>query len=350
MTVNVDMKDQFVNEACLLFQRLGDCPDLSRTRSILIMALSGYQMQKTGTELVVYQGDNNEKLLQTFLVTKKVNGCTHRTIKYYKLTIEQFYRRVQKNITDVTANDIRIYFAERELKDKVSAQTRDNERRNLSSFFTWLTDEEYIVRNPMKKIPKIKGQKQKKKAFTEMEIEQIRDALKLLPKLKEKYMAIIDILLSTGCRISELCGMKVSEIEGDKVIVHGKGQKDRICYLNAKAQIAIKNWMETEDFKKRASLGNEYLFARKRMDEQNRLLPMDRSSAESALRVIGKIAEVKNVHPHRFRRTCATNALKRGMPIEQVSKMLGHESLETTQIYLDLDEDSLKNAHKKYII
>ncbi len=346
MSVNVDMKEQFVNDTCMLFQRLQEDADISRIRSILVMATNGWQMQKATTDVALYKGSNNDQLIRNFLVTKKVNGCTDRTIKFYGYTLKMFFDKVQKEASDVTANDIRVYFAERELKDKVGHNTRDNERRNLSSFYTWLVDEEYITRSPMRKIPKIKGKKEKKKAFSEMEIEKIREAAS---KTNAKWIAIIEILLSTACRVSELCNIRVDEINGDKVTVHGKGQKDRICYLTARAQLAIKAYMETEWFKKRNSLGNEYLFPREHTIGPERYMPMNLGTAECAVRHIGKEAGVQNVHPHRFRRTCATNALKRGMPIEQVSKMLGHESLETTQIYLDLDEESLSIAHKKYV-
>lgn len=348
MTVNVDMREQFINDTCVLFQRLDEGADLQKVRSILVMATNNYQMQKTTTEVAVYTGNENEKVLKAFLVAKKVNGCTFRTVNYYKLTIEQFFRKTGKNIFDINANDIRVYFAERELSDKVSAQTRDNERRNLSSFFTWLMDEEYISKNPMRKISKIKGQKQKKKAFSEMEIEKIRQAARQSKK-PEKYIAFIEIMLSTGCRVGEISGIKAEEVKDDLVVVHGKGQKDRNCYLNAKAKLAIKNWMATNEFKKHAEMGNQYLFARQRTDGHHRYRPIDIGSVESAIRELGKTAGVENTHPHRFRRTFATKALKRGMPIEQVSKALGHESIETTQIYLDLDENSLKEAHKKYV-
>lgn len=345
MSVNVDQKQQLINNVCNMFMKLEPDVETHRVRDILNISLNGWQVQQTTTEVAIYQGDSNEQFLKMFLVSKKVNGCTKRTINYYGHTLSNFLSKISKPITEINANDIRIYLAERELIDKVTTTTRENERRNLSSFFTWLTDEEFITKNPMKKIPKIKGRKEKKKAFSDIEIEMIRGAA-----TNEKYKAIIEILLSTGCRVSELVGIKLDEINGDKVIVHGKGQKDRFCYLNAKAQVAISNYMETDFFKTRKANGNPYLFAREKMDEPNKLKGMAISSVESICRTLGTIAGVNDVHPHRFRRTCATNSLKRGMPIEQVSKMLGHESLETTQIYLDLDEETLQNDHRKYVV
>ena len=160
---------------------------------------------------------------------------------------------------------------------------------------------------------------------------------------------MIEILISTGCRVSELCGIRLEDINGDTVTVHGKGNKDRTCYLTAKAQMAIQEYMQSEYYRKRKAYGSEYLFMRKQFQNNECLKPMDKSTIENITRRIGKNAGVKNCHPHRFRRTCATMALERGMPIERVSHMLGHESIETTQIYLDLTEDGMHEAHRKYV-
>ena len=222
--------------------------------------------------------------------------------------------------------------------------TRNNERSVLSSFYQWLTDEELIPKNPVRKVPKIKEPKVQKKAFSQMELEKIRTSC-----TNETETAVIEILISTGCRVSELCGIKPDDIDGDRVTVHGKGNKDRICYLTAKAQIAIEDYMQSEYYKKRHEFGSEYLFMRKRYQGDEFLKPIGKSSIENMTKRIGKDAGVKNCHPHRFRRTCATMALERGMPIERVSHMLGHESIETTQIYLDLTEDGMKEAHRKYV-
>lgn len=346
MNVNIDEKEQLINNTCMLFMRFFPDIDNSTVRNILYMALTDYAVQKVTGELVLYEGDKNEQLIRRFLVTKRVNGLTERTLRYYNTCLLFFFGRMKKIATEVTTNDIRIYFAGRELKDHVSATTRNNERRVLSSFYQWMNDEELTNYNPLRKLPQIKGRKEKKKAFNDMEIEEIRTHCR-----NEKEKAIVEILLSTGCRVSELAGIRVSEMEEDRVLVHGKGQKDRTCYLNAKAQIAVKQYMETKYFKVRYEAGNPYLFAAERYNtEQFRYQHIGVSGIEGMVRSIGRNAGVQNVHPHRFRRTCATLALRRGMPIEQVSKMLGHESIETTQIYLDLTEDDLRQAHKKYVI
>lgn len=345
MTINVDEKEQLVSETCNLFMKVLDGVDVRTIRNILYMALDGYQFQKVTTEVALYDGNSNEKLIRSFLVSKKVNGCTENTLRNYHNYLISILNTLNKPVDQITANDLRIYFAKRELQDHLSAVSRDNERRALSSFYTWLVDEEYITKNPVRKIPFIKGIKVKKKAFTDIELEEIRLAVS-----NPKENAIVELLISTGCRVSELCQIMVSEIVDNKVLVHGKGQKDRYVYLTARARKAIDLYMETDYFKKRYAIGNQYLFARDKMIEPHRYMHIDKGSVEGMVREIGKRAAVEKVHPHRFRRTCATNALKRGMPIEQVSKMLGHDSIETTQIYLDLDEESLEIAHKKYVV
>lgn len=338
------MKEQLINEACLVFARVLPEVNTNTVRSVLAVALEHYNVTKATTELTVYDGEPNEKILKAFLVSKKVNGASDKTISYYAFILQQFFRKSQVIAERCTANDIRVYFAKREIDDKVSAVTRNSERCVLGSFFQWLNDEEIITHNPMRKIPKIKAKKEQKKAFDDMELEKIRNACK-----NEKEAAIIEILISTGCRVSELCGIKLDEIDGDSVTVHGKGNKDRTCYLTAKAQLAISEYIKTEYFQKRYKLGSPYLFAREKLANGEYLQKMGASSVECLTKRIGRQVGVCKCHPHRFRRTCATMALNRGMPIEQVSKMLGHESVETTQIYLDMNEESLKNAHKKYI-
>lgn len=339
------MKEQFINDTCMMFATAFPNIDLERVRSIIALSLDKYEIRKNCKEVTVYEGDTNEKLLRNFLVAKRVNGASDRTIKSYAFNLNRFFIKTGKRIDECRANDIRIYFAKRELEDGVSAVTRNNERRIMNSFFQWLADEEYIDKNPARKIAKIKERKEQKKAFTAMDLEKIRSGCK-----NEKETAMIEILISTGCRVSELCGIRVDEIGEDSVIVHGKGDKDRICYLTAKAKLAIKNYMKTEYYIKRHKLGSPYLFMGKKFEDGAYMKPLCPHAVEQMTQRIGSEVGVENCHPHRFRRTCATMALDRGMPIEQVSKMLGHEQLSTTQIYLDLTEESLKQAHMKYVM
>lgn len=330
------MKEQFINDTCMMFANAMPGIELDTVRNILELALSECEITRYSKAVTVYQGEPNEKILHAFLVAKRVAGSSDKTVKSYDHNINKFLNKIgNKRIDEVTANDVRIYFARRELEDGVSAVTRNNERSVLCSFFQWLTAEELIQKNPMMKVPKIKEPKVQKKAFTQMELERIRANCRT-----EKEAAVIETLISTGCRVSELCGIKVSDIDCEQVTVHGKGNKDRICYLTARAQLAIYEYMNTKQFKKS---GGVYLF----VNRQGK--PFTASGIQSMTRSIGERAQVDDCHPHRFRRTCATMALERGMPIERVSYMLGHESVETTQVYLDLTEQGMKDAHRKYV-
>lgn len=352
-----DARKDLINE--LLQYIMPFTQDLTVAENTLYILLNKYEITSRCTEIAEMQGDRNTYLLKKFLVAKTVKGCTPRTLKYYKCVTTRALASIGKTVDDITADDIRYYMAVRQQRDKVSKTTIANERRNLSSFFGWLYKEELIKSNPMSKVEVIKKEKTKKEALTEMEIERIRAVVK-----NEKEKAIIEILLSTGCRVSELVNIKLSEIEGNRVLVHGKGEKDRYVYLNAKAELATEIYISTRSDK------NPWLFpkgvscekivkkgaGRKSVEEWWKNPKniaeghMDKSSIGTTCRKLAKRAGVKRANPHKFRRTCATLALRRGMPVEQVSKMLGHEQISTTQIYLDLTEGELAQAHEKYVI
>lgn len=318
-----------------------------------------YEVQKRSTELATYSEDVNEKIIKQFVIGKTISGRSERTIRYYVSTVRQFEQVIQKDFDKVTAEDVRFYLAKRKLGGTCTDVTLNNERRNLSAFFDWTTTAEYTPRNPVKQTDIIKVAKKKKEAFTDMDIEKIRGACK-----NAQETAMVEFLLSTGCRVTEMCEVKINDLQGDCLTVHGKGNKYRKVYLNAKAVFAIEKYLqERQD-------NNPFLFpAGKSIREQKKRgikqaemnLWYQRpeciaeggcnsSSIEARIRKIGKAAGVKNTHPHRFRRTCATKALRTGMPIEYVSKMLGHESIATTQIYLDIGENELEYNHKKYVI
>lgn len=315
--------------------------------------LADYEITRRETAVALRSEDKNKAYLQKFLIAKTVKGCTERTIELYRKEIWKILNYINKQVDEITADDVRLYLALRQRKDGVSKTTANNELLCLRSFFGYLSVEELIQRNPVAKIERIKCDKKKKNAFSELEVEKVRDAC-----VNSWELAVVEILLSTGCRVTELVNIRIDDIEGDQLVVHGKGNKDRTVYLNAKAIISITKYLsERKD-------SNPYLFpggyfGSPKDDWMNwykypdRIDPerhCDKGTIESKVRGIGKRAGVPNVHPHRFRRTCATFAMRRGMPIEQVSKMLGHEQISTTQIYLDLSEEDLKHAHKKYVI
>ena len=324
----------------------------------LTIILADYEITGRNTEIMVVDEDENTMLIKKFMTAKIVKGLSERTLKYYKDTIYFFLDRVQKNITEVTSDDIRLYIAIRRKRDCVTDTTAGNELRNLRSFYNWLYTEELIKTNPIAKVEPMKKAKTKKKAFSEFEVELIR---KQCSTGRER--AVIEMLLSTGCRVSELTHIKRCEVKDGAVLVHGKGNKERTVYLNARAQISLEEYMqERSDSVEWLFPGSEFAaFSggsavrkyRKNWYKHSEAVadkPIDVCSIEAMVRNIGKMAGVSDTHPHRFRRTCATFALRRGMPIEQVSKMLGHESIETTQIYLDLSERDLEQAHRKYVI
>ena len=324
--------------------------------------LGEYEVQDRTTEIAIRSEDRNEYLFKKFLTAKIVKGCTDRTIDFYKKYLVFIFDRIHKTVDEVTTDDIRYYLAIRQKRDGITKTTANNELRVLSSFYQYLQSEEIILKNPVQKIEKIKERKKKKNAFTELEIEKIRDATK---NYREK--AIVDILLSTGCRVSELVAMKISDIDGNKLVVHGKGEKDRIVYLNAKAMISLEKYLSERND------NNPYIFCGGHFVQNNKEIMnkyqcskngewykdpdlvsdghADKGTIEQLMRRLKRRSGLETeCYPHKFRRTCATMALRHGMPIEQVSKMLGHESIETTQIYLDLDENSLELAHKKYVV
>ena len=328
--------------------------DSMAVSNCLYIIFQHYDIQKKSTELVEYKGEDNLLLLKKFLVGKKIKGCTDRTLKRYASDIPKALDRINKPVVDITADDIRLWIAFR--MKEVSTTTCNNELRYLRTFFAWLAAEDLIYKNPTININCIKQRKKQKEAFTDAEIVKMRNNL-----VSSRDKAIFEMLVSTGCRVSELCQIKLSELDGDKVTVHGKGNKDRTVYLNAAAQYALNQYLnERRDV-------NEWLFPKKKDDVDFRVLKrgdcqnwwqnpkyihptehIDKGTVEHRIRMLGRRLDIK-AYPHKFRRTCATNALRNGMPIEMVSKMLGHEQLSTTQIYLDLKEDDLKAMHERYV-
>lgn len=327
----------------------------------ITIILSNYEISKAETELTVYEGDVNQEMLKRFLMAKIAGGRSLRTVQFYKQSVSKALETIGKPYTDITADDIRLYLAIRVQRDQVSKTTANNERRNLSSFYQWLQREEILLKNPMSKVENIKETKQKKKAFSQMEIEQLRYACR-----SSRETAIIETLLSTWCRVTEVSSIKKSDIKDSSITVLGKGDKVREVYLNPKAQLAIERYLDDRNdnnpflFPRAKYAGDVVAMTRnvKRKNQadwyKNRELVADdghteMSTIESIVRNIGKRAKVDNCHPHRFRRTGATMALRAGMPLLTVSKLLGHENIGTTQIYLDITDKELEQAHEKYV-
>lgn len=225
--------------------------DVSTVKMIITMTLSAYEVTKPETALTVYEGDINELIIMRWLSAKLAAGCSKRTVKSYKDSVTLVLSRIGKAYQDITADDVRAYLATRIFRDGVSKTTANNERRNLSAFYYWLQKEEILLKNPMKRVDPIKVTKKKKQAFSQMELEQMRYACRT-----SRETAIFEVLLSTWCRVTELAEMRIADMHGDAVTVHGKGDKFRECYLNAKAQIAIQRYLADREDE------NPYLFPR----------------------------------------------------------------------------------------
>lgn len=332
----MNTKDIVTNEVVAMMN-LGTA-ESNRLRNIMMIALQPFEIiNKTGTEIVVAEENEDQKMYQMFFVAKRIQGVTDRTIKCYNQYLSAFLKFTNKPIQEIDTNDIRYFLAVKKERDKNSDTNVNNYRRILSSFFGWLTAEEYITKNPMSKVTMVRTEKKVKKAFTEEEIERMRSCI---PKEDKRLAAVFELLLSTGCRVSEIVGINIEDIQDDEITVFGKGKKERVVYLNAKARLAIKEYLDSRND------DNPALFVTKDMPHDRLMF----SSIEVNVRKLGKEAGVRNVHPHRFRRTCATLALNRGMPIEQVQIMLGHESIDTTTIYAISNRESVKMSHKRYVI
>lgn len=279
---------------------------------------------------------NNEEYLQMFLNAKKIEGCSERTIQYYRVTVERFLKVVQKHIPKVTAEEIRQYLVEYQSVNNCSKTTMDNIRRNLSSFFSWLEEEDYILKSPMRKIHKIRAPKIVKTIISDEEIEKLRDACTEI-----RDLAVIDLLYSTGIRVGELVRLNRKNIDFSEreCIVFGKGDKERKVYFDARTKIHLQQYLESRtDSNEALIVGANAPFAR-----------LNIRGIEIRLRELGRKADIERIHPHKFRRTMATRAIDKGMPIEQVQKILGHSQIDTTMQYAIVSQNNVKESHRKYI-
>ena len=294
-------------------------------------------------ELVVSDNTNAE-LWKKFYISKKVENLSPKTLIVYKQNSEMFSKLIKKSFLQVNSDDIRIFLAYLMHKNpNVSESYLDNSRRYLSTFFKFLVDEEIIRKNPVTKIKKIKGNTVVKEPFSDLEIEKIRNAC-----CNPLEKVVVELLFSTAARKSELCSIKISDInfEKNEIKIIGKGNKLRYIYLNAKSLVALSEYFE---FRKKYGYDSEYLLIKHHTRSRVELSgePHDEDSMYSLIAGIGKNAKVSNANPHRFRRTAATNWVRKGMSIEKVSELLGHSSLETTMIYVKINRDEVRLEHHR---
>ena len=278
----------------------------------------------------------NTDFLKMFLDAKKIEGCSDRTLQYYKVTVEHLLSQIKTSVRKITTEEIRAYLADYQKNSKCSNVTIDNIRRNISSFFSWLVEEDYILKSPMRRIHKIRTKTVVKSVITDEGIEKLRDNC-----MEIRDLAIIDLLYSTGIRVGELVNLNIDDIdlEGRECVVYGKGDKERRVYFDAKSKVHLMRYIaERKD-------ANPALFVT--LDAPHDRLKI--SGVEIRLRQLGRKLELERIHPHKFRRTMATRAIDKGMPIEQVQKILGHSQIDTTMQYAMVNQNNVKSSHQKYM-
>lgn len=295
------------------------------------------QMKKLQETLLKHLAENeakteeipNVEYLKMFIDAKQIEGCSERTLQYYRVTIEHMLGSIETPIRKITTDEIRGYLVDYQKVNNCSKVTVDNVRRNMSSFFSWLEEEDYILKSPMRRIHKIKTKQPVKETITDEMIEKLRDNCTCV-----RDLAMIDLLYSTGIRVGELVGLNISDIDFEEreCIVFGKGDKERRVYFDAKAKLHLQEYIEsrTDD--------NPALFVT--LDAPHARLKI--SGVEIRVRELGRKLNIDKIHPHKFRRTMATRAIDKGMPIEQVQKILGHSQIDTTMQYAIVNQNNVK--------
>ena len=280
--------------------------------------------------------DSNDKLVNSFISSKRIEGCSEKSLKYYQKTINNMLGTVGKQVKHIDTDDLRKYLTSYQEDNNSSRVTIDNIRRILSSFFSWLEEENYIMKSPVRRIHKIKTASTIKDTYTDEALERMRDDCTDL-----RDLALIDMLASTGMRVGELVLLNRSDIDFEEreCVVLGKGNKERIVYFDARTKLHLKQYLDsrTDD--------NEALFVSLKAP-YNRLKI---GGVEVRIRKIGKRLNIHKAHPHKFRRTLATMAIDKGMPIEQLQQLLGHRRIDTTLQYAMVKQNNVKIAHRKYI-
>lgn len=316
-------------------------------------SLTDYQLNKLKESLIInFEGvefiiktdelkhqeelSENKKMIDSFISSKQVEGCSGRTVKYYKETIEKFVNNFDKSIKQISTNEIRNYLSNYKENSSCGSTTIDNIRRVLSSFFSWLEDEDYIIKSPVRRIHKIKTALVVKEVLTDENLERLRDECENI-----RDLSLIELLISTGMRVGELVNLNITSLnfEERSCIVLGKGNKEREVYFDAKTKLHLKEYIS-----KRNDTNNA-LFVSMREPHQR----LSISGIELIIRTLGINSNINKVHPHKFRRTLATMAIDKGMPVEQVQKLLGHVKIETTMHYALVNQSNVKISHRRFI-
>ena len=301
---------------------------MKKLQEVLIKNLSDARPEK--------EQISNQEYLKMFIEAKQIEGCSARTLQYYQVTIEHVLKNIDTLIRKITTDEIRTYLAEYQQRNNCSKVTVDNVRRNISSFFSWLEEEDYILKSPMRRIHKIKTKQPVKEIISDEMIERLRDNCRC-----SRDLAMIDLLYSTGIRVGELVGLNISDIDFEEreCVVYGKGDKERRVYFDAKAKLHLQNYINSR------TDTNPALFVT--LDSPYERLKI--SGVEIRVRELGRKLNIEKIHPHKFRRTMATRAIDKGMPIEQVQKILGHSQIGTTMQYAIVNQNNVKTSHRRYI-
>lgn len=325
------MKEELINQIQIQMLPFLNNAQLKMLQSVLEHAFYGVSVTSEGSTATI-----SENSVAAFVAAKRIEGCSEKTLAYYQNTIQAMISGIGKAAQQITTEDLRAYLTEYQNEHNISRVTIDNIRRILSSFFSWLEDEDYIVKSPVRRIHKVKTAKIIKETYTDEALELMRDNA---PSLRD--LAIIDLLASSGMRVGELVTLNRDDINfaERECVVFGKGDKERLVYFDARTKIHLQNYLGDR------SDDNSALFVSLKF-------PHDRlqiGGVETMLRELGRQLNLTKLHPHKFRRTLATSAIDKGMPIEQVQQLLGHQKIDTTMHYAMVKQQNVKIAHRRYI-
>ena len=326
------MKQKIIEEIVQQMLPYLDNAQLQKLREVLEHSLYNYDVSGKATDIQ----DDSRKLIDSFVYAKRIEGCSEKTLKYYRTTIEAMVEAIDKGVRHMQTDDLRAYLTEYQEKHGSSRVTIDNIRRILSSFFSWLEDEDHILKSPVRRIHKVKTATNIKETYTDEELEKMRDNCTEL-----RDLAIVDMLASTGMRIGEMVLLNKADINFNEreCVVFGKGDKERVVYFDARTKIHLQNYIDNRADE------NPALFVTLRAPYTRITI----GGIESRMRDMGKALEIEKVHPHKFRRTLATMAIDKGMPIEQLQQLLGHKRIDTTLQYAMVKQSNVKQAHRKFI-
>ena len=327
------MRDELISEVVQRMLPYLDNKQLANLQNNMNQVLQRYEVDLINDSNAE---NDSQELVEKFISAKRVEGCSEKTLKYYLATIESMTCSLEKDVRIIQTEDLRKYLTDYQTQNGSSKVTIDNIRRILSSFFSWLEDEDYIIKSPVRRIHKVKTVSNIKETYTDEELELMRDNCEEL-----RDLAIVDMLASTGMRIGEMVLLNRDDLNFNEreCIVLGKGNKERIVYFDARTKLHLKEYLKSrvDD--------NPALFVTLRAPYKR----IQIGGIESRLREFGKGLKISRVHPHKFRRTLATMAIDKGMPIEQLQRLLGHQRIDTTLQYAMVKQSNVKSAHRKYI-